>query len=140
MLAGEVFMRLRVPVVVLMFSSLLCSVPAMAQQPTPISAQRHVAAPSAVREAIATQVAKDQLNRDTLVGALRHPEVRVLADQLGLNLVRAENAVTTLSSTELASMTATLGVGVDRAGGANTVVISTTTLLLVLIVVILLVR
>jgi hypothetical protein len=87
------------------------------------------------------QVAADQKNRDALIGALRRPEVRELADQLGLNVVRAENAVATLSSAELARMVAPLKApGSELAGGSTVIVISTTTLLLILIIIILLVK
>jgi hypothetical protein len=127
-------MRIRSAVIAISMSSVLWSAPAMAQQ-------RHVVDASQMRQAIADQTANDQKNRDALLGAIRRPDVRDLADQLGLNLTRAESAVATLNSAELARLATSLpAADVDLAGGSHVVVISTTTLLLVLIIVILLVR
>jgi hypothetical protein len=104
-------------------------------------AVRHIVAPAQMHQAIVAQAAVDQQNRDALLGAMRRADVRDLADQLGLNLTRAEGAVAALDSAELARLSAPIrGANVELTGGANTIVISTTTLILVLIIVILLVR
>jgi hypothetical protein len=127
-------MRIRIAVVALLVSSVLWSASAMAQQ-------RHVVDPSLMRQAIVDQAAKDQQNRDALLGAIRRPDVRGLAGQLGLNLTRAEGAVATLDSVELARLAAPVGAAdAELVGGSNTVIISTTTLLLIIIIVILLAR
>ena len=127
-------MRSRLAVIALVLSSALWSVPALAQA-------RHVVAPSLLHQAIADQLTQDQQNRDALIGALRRPDVRRLADQLGLNVTRAEGAVAVLNSAELARMAAPLTApGSELAGGADVVIISLTTLLLVVIIVILLVK
>ena len=56
---------------------------------------------------------------------------------LGLNLTTAENALSTLSSAELAKVAdQARAADTQLAGGSNTVIISTTTLLLILIIVI----
>lgn len=107
--------------------------------------QTHIAAPSTMRQAVADQATTDQQNRAAVTGMLQQAQVRDLAGRLGLNLTTAENAVSTLSSTELAkAATEARAVNTDiaaqLAGGSNTVIISTTTLLLILIVIILLVR
>lgn len=103
--------------------------------------QRHIAAPSTVRQAVADQATTDQQNRAAVLGMLQQPQVRDLAGRLGLNLTTAENAVSTLSSAELAKVaTQARSANTELAGGSNTVIISTTTLLLILIVIILLVR
>jgi hypothetical protein len=127
-------MRIRTTVAAFVVSSLLWNSSAMAQQ-------RHVVDPAEMRQAIADQAVTDQQNRDALLGAMRRSDVRDLADQLGLSLTRAEGAVTTLNSVELASLAAPVGAAdADLAGGSNTIVISTTTLLLIIIIVILLAR
>lgn len=122
----------------IVISSTLCSLvfagSAMAQQ-------RHIADPSVMRQAVASQSATDQQNRDAVVGVLHQPQVRDLAVRLGLNLTTAENAVSTLSSVELAKVAAQARTAnADLAGGSNTVIISTTTLLLIIIIVILIAR
>src|SRR5258708_421334 len=134
MLTDEVCMRVRRVAIALSMSSVLWSAPAVAQQ-------RHVASPSQMRQAIADQTAGDQQNRDALLSAIRRPDVRELAGQLGLNLKRAESAVATLNGAELARLAAPARLPeTDLAGGSSTIVISTTTLLLIIIIVILLVR
>jgi predicted xylose isomerase-like sugar epimerase len=91
-----------------------------------------------LRQAIADQAVTDQQNRDAVIGVLQQSHVRELAGRLGLNVTRAENAVSTLDSVELASLAESARMAdVQLAGGANTIVISTTTLLLILIIVIL---
>lgn len=97
-----------------------------------------------MRQAVADQATTDQQNRAAVVGMLQQAQVRDLAGRLGLNLTTAENAVSTLSSTELAkAATEARAINTDiatqLAGGSNTVIISTTTLLLIIIIVILLV-
>jgi predicted xylose isomerase-like sugar epimerase len=100
--------------------------------------QRHVVDDTALRQAIADQAVTDQQNRDAVIGVLQQSHVRELAGRLGLNVTRAENAVSTLDSVELASLAESARMAdVQLAGGANTIVISTTTLLLILIIVIL---
>ncbi len=94
-----------------------------------------------MQQAIADQTVTDQQNRAAVAGVLKQPQVREVASRLGLNLTKAENALSTLSSSELAqAATHARTVNADLAGGSNTVIISTTTLLLILIVIILLVR
>ena len=127
-------MRIRTIVVSVVASSLLWSPLAMAQQ-------GHVVAPAALHQAIADQAVVDQQNRDALIGVLQQSQVRELAGRLGLNVTRAETAVSTLDSAELASLADSARMAdVQLAGGSNTIVISTTTLLLIIIIVILVAR
>lgn len=124
-------MRIRTTVVTFVVCSLLWSSSAMAQQ-------RHVVDPSTMRQAIADQAVTDQQNRDAVLGVLKHSQVRELAGRLGLNVTRAENAVSTLNSSELASLAGhARAANAELAGGADTIVISVTTLLLIIIIVLL---
>lgn len=103
--------------------------------------QRHVVDDTALRQAIADQAVTDQQNRDAVIGVLQQSHVRELAGRLGLNVTRAENAVSTLDSAELASLADSARMAdVQLAGGADTLVISVTTLLLIIIIVILVAR
>ena len=125
-------MRIRTTAVTLVVCSLLWCPSAMAQQ-------RHVADPALMRQAIATQALTDQQNRDAVIGVLQRSEVRDLAARLGLNVTRAETAVSTLGSAELASLAEQARVAeAQLAGGSQTIVIGTTTLLLIIIIIILL--
>lgn len=103
--------------------------------------QTHIANPSTLRQAVADQATTDRQNRDAIIGVLNQPQVREVAGRLGLNLATAQNAVSTLSSADLAkAATNARAIDTELAGGNNTVIISTTTLLLIIIIVILLVR
>jgi hypothetical protein len=125
-------MRFRSTVVAFVVSSLLLGSSAMAQQ-------GHLVDPAAMRQAIADQTAMDQQTRDALLNVLHQSEVVKLAGRLGLSVTRAEGAVATLDSAELANLAAPArAADAALAGGNNTIIISTTTLLLIIIIVILL--
>lgn len=126
-------MRIRTLLVFVLVSSLLWSSSAIAQQ--------HIVGTAELNTALAGQAATDATNREAVTRVLQQEPVRALAGRLGLSLTRAEQAVATLGSAELASLADTArAADVQLAGGANTVIISTTTLLLIIIVVILIAR
>lgn len=127
-------MRIRTTVVAFFVSSLLLSSAAFAQQ-------RHVTDPAHMRQAIADQAVTDQQNRDVVLDVLQRSQVRELASRLGLNVTRAEGAISTLSSTDLARLAGPARLAqAELAGGADKIVISVTTLLLIIIIVILIAR
>ncbi len=126
-------MRIRTLLVSVVVSSLLWSSSAIAQQ--------HIVGPADLSQALAGQAATDATNREAVTRVLQQEQVRALAGRLGLSVTRAEHAVATLGSAELASLADTARTAdVQLAGGANTVIISTTTLLLIIIIVILIAR
>jgi hypothetical protein len=126
-------MRIRSVLVPVLMCSLLWNSSAIAQQ--------HVVDPAVMRQALASQAATDQQNRDTVLGVLAQDQVRALAERLGLSVMRAEAAVSTLSSTELAGLAESArAADVPLVGGADPLVISVTTLLLIIIIVILIAR
>jgi len=126
-------MRIRTLLVSVVVSSLLWSSSATAQQ--------HIVGSADLNQALADQATTDATNREAVTRILQQERVRALAGRLGLSVTRAEHAVATLGSAELASLADTARTAdAQLAGGANTVVISTTTLLLVLILVILIAR
>ena len=127
-------MRFGTSLVAVVVSSLLWSSSAVAQE-------RHVVDPAAVRQVVVAQVAADQQNRDAVIGVLRHSQAREVADRLGLSLTRAEAAVATLNSADLAQLADSARTAdTQLAGGANTIIISVTTLLLIIIIVLLVAR
>ncbi len=126
-------MRIRTTAVALVLCSFLWNTSAIAQE--------HLVDPAAMRQALAEQAATDRQNRETVLGVLEHSQVRELAGRLGLNVMGAEAAVSTLDSTELASLAEQArAADAQLAGGSNTVVISTTTLLIIVLIVVLLAR
>jgi hypothetical protein len=126
-------MRIRTSVVTLVASLLLWSSPALAQQ-------RHVVDLAVMHQAVADQAATDQQNRAAVINVLHRAEVQDLAGRLGLSVTRAENAVPTLGSAELARLASSARLADVQLAGGDTVVISLTTLLLIVILVILLTR
>jgi hypothetical protein len=127
-------MRIRTTVVTLVASLLLSSSPVLAQQ-------RHVVDLAVMHQAVADQAATDQQNRDVVLSVLHRAEMQELAGRLGLDVTRAENAVPTLSSAELARLAGPAHMAdAQLAGGSDRIVISLTTLLLLIIIVILLTR
>ncbi len=126
-------MRIRTTAVLLVLCSVLWNTSAIAQQ--------HVVDPAALRQALADQAATDQQNREAVLGVFERSQVRDLANRLGLDVTKAEAAVSALDSVELASLAdQARAADAQLAGGSNTVVISTTTLLLIIIIVILVAR
>lgn len=127
-------MRIRATVSAFIFlCALLLSSPAMAQQ-------RHVVTSAQVRQALTEQTQDQKQTRDALRAVLKNSQVREVANRLGLDVVKAESAVATMSAEELKQMSGPVQqLTADLAGGANhTIVISTTTLLLIIIIIILL--
>ena len=96
--------------------------------------------PSAMRQAIAAQAVTDQQNRDVVLSVLHQPQVSEVAGRLGLTVTRAEGAVSTLTSAELARLAGTARAVDAQLAGGDVITISVTTLLLIVIIVILLVR
>ncbi len=124
-------MRIRTIAVVCVLSLLFVSSPALAQQ-------RSVVNPAAMRTAVAEQVQTQQQTRDALREVLNHADVRAVAEQLGLDVTRADGAIATLTAAELERASGPVrALSTELAGGANTLVISTTTLLLILIIILL---
>lgn len=127
-------MNIRTVAAVFIVSSLLLSSSAIAQQ-------RHIVDAVAMNRAVATQSATDQQNRDVVLGVLHQSQVRELANRLGLDVTKAEQAIATISGPELTRIaTQARAANTQLAGGNTTVIVSTTTLLLILIIVILVVH
>ena len=132
-------MRIRATVAAVVVFSFLWNSSAIAQQSP--STGRHVVDPAAMRQAVADQALTDQQNREAVLGVLQTSEARELAGRLGLNVTRAESAMSTLSSAELANLAGQARLAdAQLAGGSQMVVISLTTLLLIIIIVILIAK
>jgi hypothetical protein len=118
-------------------------VTASAQQPgpSPSPAAPATVAPAATLDALlADQVRADQANRQIVRDVLSRSEVREVAAKAGLDLERAQKAVSTLDGAELQDIAAHARyVDASLSGGASTIVISTTTIIIILLVVILIV-
>jgi hypothetical protein len=105
-----------------------------------VSAQdRHVVDRRAMTAAVSAKANVDDTDRAVVRQALHTPAAQAVADRFGLNLTRAEDAVTTLSPTEVHALAGPARVATTASGG-DEIDISVTTLLLFLILIVLIVR
>jgi hypothetical protein len=126
-------MRMLASLVVLMFS-LVAVIP-------PVHAQTSHAAPqSALDAAIQDHTAATEADRETVLRFLARPEVEAIAGDMGLDLRRAQSAVTTLDGEQLTALAAQVRQAEEGlAGGQSRVVISTTLIIIALLVLILII-
>ena len=148
----------RVISVGLLITALVCPQAALAAQgqaaspasPAAVSAPRaataastddqHVADTAALRKAVVAKASVDRENRKAIATVLDRRDVQAVAKKMGLDVKRAQSAVTTLEGTQLADLAALArNADNDLAGGDKTIAISVTTLLLLLILIVLIV-
>ena len=106
----------------------------------PAHAQGHAAPQSALDAALERHVSSAVADRQDVLRVLGNPQVKALAQQMGLDVQDASRAVATLDSQEL-SRIATQARQVDQAlaGGQSKVTISTTTIIIGLLILILII-
>lgn len=106
-----------------------------------VSAQASHAAPqSAIDAALQQHVAATDADRARVQRLLERDEVKAVAGKAGIDLRKATDAVSTMSASELAQVTAQASqVEQALAGGQSRVVISTTMIIVALLVLILLI-
>jgi hypothetical protein len=106
-----------------------------------VSAQTSHAAPqSAIDAALQQHVAATDADRARVQRLLERDEVKAVAGKAGIDLRKATDAVSTMSASELAQVTAQASqVEQALAGGQSRVVISTTMIIVALLVLILLI-
>lgn len=124
-----------------MLASILVVTFTLGAMGTPARAQTSHAASQAVLDAaVASQVATSEADRQTVARLLERPEVRAVAGEAGLDLRRAQAAVSTLDGEELAAL-ASQARQLDGAlaGGQSSITISTTMIIIGLLVLILLI-
>jgi len=109
------------------------SIPARAQK-------RHAVPPSALAAAVTDHAARLDADRAAIREALKQPEVRSVAEKIGVDIARAEASVDSLdpSTVERAAESARQ-VNESLVGGASTLTISTTTIIIVLLLVLLII-
>lgn len=108
-----------------------------AAQPT--LAQERVIDRAAIEQVLIERVQGEIASRASIHSLLERSEVRRMAGDLGLDLRRAETAVSTLQGPELERVAQQAAAASELlSGGAQTIQISVVTLLLIIIIVILL--
>lgn len=109
----------------------LGSQPAFAQQTVVVDR-------AALDQALAAKVSADENARVAIRTLLGREDVKAMADQMGLDLRRATNAVSSLEGADLQRVSARAVVANETlAGGAQTVTVSLVAILLIVIIIIL---
>jgi hypothetical protein len=117
--------------------ALLC---AFGVSPLVSAEQRHAADQAMLDQAIADHVQQTGDDREAILRALDNEQVRDLAGRVGLDLKRAEAAVTTLDDVELGIIAARARPANDAlAGGQSHITLSTTVIIIGLLVLILII-
>src|SRR5262245_16358981 len=108
---------------------------------TPAWAQdRHAVPSSALAAAVVDHAASLDADRDTIREALKKPEVRTVAEHIGIDIDSAEASIDSLDAATVArAVESARQVNEALIGGASTVTISTTTIIIVLLLIILIV-
>ena len=126
-------MRMLATVLAVVVSLVAVIPPAYAQTP-------HAAPQSVLDAAVQDHVASTTADRETVLRLLERPEVQAVAGDIGLDLRRAQSAISTLEGQQLTDLAAQAQqVEKALAGGQSRIVISTTLIIIALLVLILLI-
>jgi hypothetical protein len=108
--------------------------------PTAHAQTSHTAPQSILDAAVQDHVATAAADRETVLRLLERPEVQAVAGDIGLDLRRAQSAVSTLEGQQLTELAAQAHqVEQALAGGQSRIVISTTLIIIALLVLILII-
>jgi hypothetical protein len=130
-------MRTSVSGLVVLLCILMAAPRAVAQQP---GAEAHAAGPAAIDQALRQHAAGVDADRAVVQRLLERPEVRALAEEIGLDVRRAQAAVATVDGEQLSELAAQARQAEQGlAGGQGSVRISTTLIIIALLVLILLI-
>jgi len=123
-----------------MLASILVVFSCVAVIPPAHAQTSHAAPQSALDAAVQDHVATSAADREAVLRLLERPEVQAVAGDVGLDLRRAQTAISTLDGQQLTELAAqALQVERGLAGGQSTVVISTTVIIIALLVLILII-
>jgi hypothetical protein len=108
---------------------------------TPARAQeRHAVPPSALAAAVTDHAESLDADRNAIREALKRPEVRTVAERIGIDIDRAEASIESLdASTATRAAESARQINEALVGGANTITISTTTIIIALLIIILII-
>ena len=102
--------------------------------------QPHIVNPNQLSDAMATQAASQDANRAAVRDSLMRPEVRRVADGLGVDVDRLMAAVDTMAGADLdQAASAARQTNQQLVGGDSSVTLSTTTIIIALLVLILII-
>jgi hypothetical protein len=107
--------------------------------PSLVAQEQHIAGQQQIHDLITAQDEKQRADRAVVLETLQIPQVRELAEDLGVPLDRAEGAIQALQGEELARLAAQSRAVQDGLRGGQTFRISATIIIIALLVVILIV-
>jgi hypothetical protein len=108
---------------------------------TTIHAQgRHIVDRPALQAPVTQKVTLESADRAAILNAMHQPQAQTLAASLGLTPTRVDDAVATLSASEVTALASPARLATVAQAGGDTIVISVTTLLLLLILLVLIIK
>ena len=111
---------------------------ALALSSAAFAQERHIVTPDKLAQAVSQYVEKQDADRATIREALARPEVKNVAEGMGIDIGRVSASIDALPPESLERAAATArDVNQALVGGASTIVISTTTIIIILLIVIL---
>jgi hypothetical protein len=124
-----------------MFATIVFVVFSLGAVIPPVHAQTSHAAPQSILDAaVQDHVATSAADRERVIRLLERPEVQTVAGEIGLDLRRAQSAISTLEGQQLADVVAQAQqVEEALAGGQSRIVVSTTLIIIALLVLILII-
>ena len=121
-------------------SVLLVSFSFVALAPRVDAQVSHAAPQSALDAALQQHVATADADRETVLRLLDRPEVKVVAGDIGLDLLRAKDAIATVDSQTVAGLAAQAQqIEQGLSGGQSSITVSTTLIIIGLLVLILII-
>jgi hypothetical protein len=113
---------------------------ALALSTSAFAQERHVVTADELAQTVSQYVKKQDADRATIRETLARPEVKNVAEGMGIDIGRVSASIDALPPESLERAAATArDVNQALVGGASTIVISTTTIIIVLLIVILVV-
>ena len=111
---------------------------ALALSTSAFAQERHVVTVDTLAQTVSQYVTKQDADRATIRETLARPEVKNVAEGMGIDIGRVSVSIDTLPPESLERAAATArDVNQALVGGASTIVISTTTIIIILLIVIL---
>lgn len=104
-----------------------------------VGTSTHVASSDALDRLVAADVARQDADRQAIRDLLARSDVREIAAHNGLDIRKAEAAVSTLSGKDLQDAAARARLAQEQLAGGSSITITTTALIIILLVVILLI-
>ena len=102
--------------------------------------ERHIVDRPALSAAVSSKLATESANRDAVLSVLHQPKAQSMAVELGLKPTQVDEAVATMSPSEVAALASPARLAAMAPAGGDSITISITTLLLLAILLVLILK